>query len=80
MIAQFKGEDRKQAIVNHFSLDIEEEETFFKYIKEMGYTIDYSDEIIESLYEMFLKNRTKYNKHRKDSYTGCSPKPKPNTG
>jgi hypothetical protein len=53
MIVQFQGEDRKEAIANHFSLDIEEEDAFFSYVKEMGYTIDDTDEIIESLYEMW---------------------------
>lgn len=49
-ITQFSGEDRKTAIVNHFSLDIEEEEIFFNFIKDMGYTEDSEDEIIESIY------------------------------
>lgn len=56
MIAQFKGETRKQAIVNHFSLDISEEEQFFKYLSDMGYTVDADDETIESLHEMWEEN------------------------
>jgi hypothetical protein len=55
MIVQFQGEDRKEAIVNHFSLDIEEEDLFFQYISDMGYTIDADDEIIESLHNMWYK-------------------------
>jgi len=55
MITQFQGEDRKQAITNHFSLDIEEEEPFFEFIEEMGYSIDDEDVIIENLYKMFCK-------------------------
>ena len=54
MIARFQGEDRKDSIVNHFSLDIEEEDLFFKYVEEMGYSIDDSDDLIESLHKMFI--------------------------
>jgi hypothetical protein len=57
MIVQFSGEDRKEAIVNHFSLDIVEEELFFAYIKQMGYFIDDEDEVIESLHKMWYKNQ-----------------------
>jgi hypothetical protein len=53
MITQFQGEDRKEAIVNHFSLDIDEEDRFFKYIDQMGYSIDAEDEVIESLHRMW---------------------------
>jgi hypothetical protein len=56
MIARFEGESRKQAIVNHFSLDIDEEKAFFKYIADMGYEIGASDDIIESLHEMWNNN------------------------
>lgn len=59
MIVQFKGETRRQAIVNHFSLDIEEEEAFFKYMKEMGYSIDTDDDLIESLHDMWYKKQSK---------------------
>lgn len=60
MIVQFSGEDRKQAIVNHFSLDIVEEDHFFDYVKEMGYSIDDEDEIIENLIQMWrTKNESK---------------------
>lgn len=59
MIVQFKGESRKQAIVNHFSLDIEDEESFFKYIKEMGYSIDDNDDLIESLHDMWHTQQSK---------------------
>jgi hypothetical protein len=55
MIVQFKGETREEAIINHFSLDMEEEDLFMQYISEMGYTINDSDEVIESLHEMFRK-------------------------
>ncbi len=34
---------------------IKEEDLFIQYISGMGYTIDDSDEIIESLHEMFRK-------------------------
>ena len=44
MIVQFQGEIRKDAIINHFSLDIEEEE-FFQYIEKMGYSEDSEDDI-----------------------------------
>ena len=57
MIVQFSGEDRRDAIINHFSLDIEEEEAFFAYIEEMGYTIDSDDVILENLVEMWRKNK-----------------------
>lgn len=56
MIVQFSGETREEAIINHFSLDLEEEEQFFKYIIEMGYTIDSADEILENLIEMMRAN------------------------
>lgn len=59
MIVQFKGETRKQAIVNHFSLDIEDEESFFKYMKEMGYSLDANDDLIESLHNMWDKEQSK---------------------
>ena len=58
MIVQFSGEDRKDAIVNHFSLDIEEEDEFFAYVDEMGYSIDDSDDLIESLHKMFLERQS----------------------
>lgn len=53
MITQFQGENRKDAIINHFGLDIVEEEQFLKYIQDMGYTIDEDDETIESLHTMW---------------------------
>jgi hypothetical protein len=53
MITQFQGEDRKDAIVNSLGLDIEEED-FFEYMEAMGYSIDAEDQIIESLYQLFL--------------------------
>lgn len=56
MIVQFPGEHRKDAIINHFSLDIEEEEWFLDYIKRMGYSIDDDDEIIENLFKMWNDN------------------------
>jgi hypothetical protein len=57
MIVQFSGESREDAIVNHFSLDIEGERLFLAYIKEMGYSIDDDDAIIENLCQMWRKNR-----------------------
>ena len=57
MITKVQGEDRKDAIVNHFSLDIEEEEDFFNFIEKMGYSIDNNDDIIESLFKMFSANQ-----------------------
>ena len=56
MVTQFQGETRKDAIINHFSLDMVEEDSFLKYISDMGYTIEADDETIESLYEMWEKN------------------------
>lgn len=56
MITQSKGESRLDAIVNHFSLDIVEEESFIKFIETMGYTIDDDDEIIEKLHVMWSKS------------------------
>lgn len=52
-IVQFSGENRYDAIVNHFSLDIVEEENFFNYLKEMGYTIDEEDDVITHLIQMW---------------------------
>jgi hypothetical protein len=59
MIVQFPGETREEAIVNHFSLDIVEEEKFLAYIEQMGYSIDSDDEIIENLISMWRKNENK---------------------
>ena len=59
MIVQFQGEDRKQAIINHFSLDLEEEDLFFEYMEEMGYTIESNDNILENLHLMWVKERYK---------------------
>lgn len=56
MITQLQGESRKDAIVNHFSLDTMEEDQFLAYIKKMGYTIDANDEMIESLHAMWEEN------------------------
>jgi hypothetical protein len=55
MIVQFKGETRREAIINYFSLDIEEEEQYFRYIDQMGYSIDSEDEVLESLCDMMRK-------------------------
>lgn len=57
MIVQFQGENRKDAIINHFSLDIEEEDEFFQYIEEMGYSEDSEDAILESLIVMYREKR-----------------------
>lgn len=56
MITQFKGESRKDAIINHFSLDIDEGSRFFAYIKDMGYELGEDDDIIECLYNMWEEN------------------------
>lgn len=56
MITQFKGESRKDAITNYFGLDIVEEESFLKYIEQMGYSVDADDDIIENLHEMWEEN------------------------
>lgn len=56
MITQFQGEDRKDAIANHFSLDIVEEDSFIEFIEKMGYSIDDEDSIIENLNLMWLKS------------------------
>ncbi len=55
MIAQFQGEDRRESIINHFSLDIEEEETFFAFLESMGYSEDSDDEIIEAMHAIFVE-------------------------
>jgi len=52
-ITQFQGESRRDAIVNHFSLDLEEEYEFFHFIEEMGYDENAPDVIITSLHEIF---------------------------
>lgn len=57
MIVQFQGEDRKQAIINHFSLDLEEEVEFFVYVESMGYSIYSPDYILENLHLMWVKER-----------------------
>lgn len=57
MIAQFSGETREEAIINHFSLELEEQERFFEYIEAMGYSIDSEDEILESLIIMFRETK-----------------------
>ena len=59
MITQFIGEPRQDAIINHFGLDIVEEESFLKYISSMGYTIDAEDSIIEGLHELWESNINK---------------------
>lgn len=53
MIAQFSGESRREAIVNHFSLDIEEEEDFFDYMEFLGIDENASDEVIESTMQLW---------------------------
>lgn len=59
MITQFQGESRKQAIVSHFSLDIDEERQFISYIGHMGYSIDADDDIIENLHQMWEEHLNK---------------------
>lgn len=53
MLTQFKGENRKNAVIEYYVLDVEEEESFFDFIKEMGYTVDDEDRIINGLYKMW---------------------------
>lgn len=57
MIARFEGETRLESIVNHFSLDIVEEESFLLYVEQMGYELDADDSIIENLHSMWFKNK-----------------------
>lgn len=54
MITKFKGENRKESIINHLGIDIDEEDDFFEFIENLGCSIDVEDSIIESLYKMFL--------------------------
>ena len=54
MITQFQGESRKEAIINHLCLDIEDEERFFVYLSDMGYDINAEDDIIEALHKNFI--------------------------
>jgi hypothetical protein len=51
MINQFQGESRKDAVVNHFGFDIEEEASFLNFIHDMGETVDSPDEVLEELHE-----------------------------
>ena len=60
MIVQFQGEIRKDAIINHFSIDIEEEEEFFQYIEKMGHSEDSEDDILESLIVMYREKRGQF--------------------
>lgn len=60
MIAQFQGEDRREAIINHLSLDIEEEYTFFAFLEAMGYSEYSDDDIIEAMHNIFIE---KFYKH-----------------
>ena len=53
-IVQFSGESRREAIVNHLSLDIEEEDEFFGFISELGYSEDDPDEYIISLHALYI--------------------------
>lgn len=53
MITQFQGEDRREAIINHLGLNVEEEDDFFSFVEQMGYSIDSEDEVIENLHLMF---------------------------
>lgn len=59
MITQFTGETRKDAVINHFGLDIVEEESFLKYIEQIGYSIEIDDDILENLHEMWEENLNK---------------------
>lgn len=57
MITQFSGETRREAIVNHFSLDLEDEDDFFQYMEDMGYSEESEDDVLESLHKMYLKKK-----------------------
>lgn len=52
-IVQFQGETRRDAIINHFSMDLEDEYRFFEFIQDMGHDENAPDEIIISLWEIF---------------------------
>jgi len=52
-IVQFQGENRRESIINYFSLDIVEEYGFFKYLEEMGFDENSEDEIINNLIQMY---------------------------
>lgn len=54
-ITQFSFETRKQSIINHFSLDIEEEDSFFDFITHLGYDENSDDETIINLHDMWEK-------------------------
>ena len=47
---QFPGETDWDSIVNHYSLDIVEEEDYYQYVKEQGHDKDTELGILLSLY------------------------------
>ena len=57
-IPQLNGETREYAIINHFAFDIEEEDSFFEFIRKLGYNSNSDDETIFSLVEMFRAQST----------------------
>jgi len=57
MIVRFDGESNWDSIINHFSLDIDEEYDFENFIMENGETRDSNLEILEQLYEEWETTR-----------------------
>lgn len=55
-ITHFPGATRWENIVNHFGLDMIEEDQFLKYISDMGYFVESDDETIENLHQMWEEN------------------------
>ncbi len=56
-ITQFQGEDRRDAIVNHYGLDMVEEESFFEALEQMGYSENSTDNEIESAHVIWKHNQ-----------------------
>ena len=54
---RFSGESSWDAIVNHYSLDIIEEDTFSIYLTERGYGRDIPLETLEEVYEDWTVDR-----------------------
>lgn len=53
MMIQFSGENNWDAIINHNSLNIEEEQSFEDFIKSMKYSKNEDLDILEELFEMW---------------------------
>jgi hypothetical protein len=52
-ITKFAGETRFDAIVNHFNLDIVEEDEFFNFLRDKGMGVYSDDEELEEAYKEF---------------------------